>query len=220
MELGYAEKKRMLIEAGDMCRVPVPVNKCSFSESLEWSGPGGGGGVGDYLASCVSLRWSIIDSSTDEVRSGVSGLEGIAWTDSMVELLRRPPLVAEVVVNGKEVGEGGEVEVLAGELMQVQVGLHNQLLKPVLDCALSVRLQQDFGGGVGGAFRGEGAGVAGTPGGGGSLGEVAPEGRVEHSTSLLPLTPGVFKLVVSAQVQFRDRPHAWRLAPVNVTVNI
>ena len=112
------------------------------------------------------------------------------------------------------------MEVLAGELMQVQVGLHNQLLEPVLDCALSVRLQQDFGGGVGGAFRGEGAGVAGTPGGGGSLGEVAPEGRVEHSTSLLPLTPGVFKLVVSAQVQFRDRPHAWRLAPVNVTVNI
>ena len=44
MELGYAEKKRMLIEAGDMCRVPVPVTKCSFSESLEWSG--GGGGVG------------------------------------------------------------------------------------------------------------------------------------------------------------------------------
>jgi len=109
---------------------------------------------------------------------------------------------------------GGPAQQVSPEAMQAVV-----VVGPVVVVG-AVRLQQDLGGGVGGGFRGEGVGVAGTPGGGGSLGEVLPGGRVEHSGSLLPLTPGLFKLVVSAQVQFRDRPHAWRLAPVNVMVNI
>ena len=41
MELQYTERKSLLIEPGDMCRVPVPVVKCSFSDSLEWDGAGG-----------------------------------------------------------------------------------------------------------------------------------------------------------------------------------
>ena len=57
MELRYTERKTLLIEPGDMCRVPVPVLKCSFSDSLEWAG---GAGVVEYLASCVSLAWSIV----------------------------------------------------------------------------------------------------------------------------------------------------------------
>ena len=57
MELRYTERKTLLIEPGDMCRVPVPVLKCSFSDSLEWEG---GAGVVEYLASCVSLAWSIV----------------------------------------------------------------------------------------------------------------------------------------------------------------
>merc|ERR1719282_106817 len=66
MELRYTERKTLLIEPGDMCRVPVPVLKCSFSDSLEWAG---GAGVVEYLASCVSLAWSIVTQDT------VSGAE-------------------------------------------------------------------------------------------------------------------------------------------------
>ena len=57
MELSYAERKTLLIEPADMCRVPVPVTKCSFSESLEWEA--GGRGVAEYLAGSVRLAWSI-----------------------------------------------------------------------------------------------------------------------------------------------------------------
>jgi len=216
MELTYTEKKTLLIEAGDMCRVPVPVTKCSFSESLDWVG---GQGVAEYLADCVSLAWSVVaqESGGEEVtRSGVAGLDNITWTESMLDLLRRPPLVAEVRVGGVEVGEGGEVEHMVGEVMMVDVKLHNQLLEPVCDCVLTVRLQQDsVGRGV------VGAGSAGAPGGGTQLGgEILPGEKVEHSTKLVPLCPGVFKLVVSSQVKFRGKPHAWRLAPVLVTVRI
>ena len=63
MELTYTEKKTLLIEAGDMCRVPVPVTKCSFSESLDWVG---GQGVAEYLAECVSLAWSIVSQEGGE----------------------------------------------------------------------------------------------------------------------------------------------------------
>jgi len=217
MELTYTEKKTLLIEAGDMCRVPVPVTKCSFSESLDWVA---GQGVADYLAECVNLSWSVISQEAGEevTRSGVAGLENITWTESMLDLLRRPPLVAEVKVGGLSVGEGGEVEHNVGQVMIVDVKLINQLLEPVCDCALTVRLQQDSLGTGRGIV---GAGAAGAPGGGTvEGGEILPGEEVEHSTMLLPLCPGVFKLVVSAQVRFRDKPHSWRLAPVVVTVRV
>ena len=66
MELRYTEKKSLLIEPGDMCRVPVPVTKASHSDSLEWEG-GGAATVLDYLARCVHLAWSIV---TQEPMSG------------------------------------------------------------------------------------------------------------------------------------------------------
>ena len=51
----------------------------------------------------------------------MSGLENITWTDTMLDLLRRPPLVAEVKVSGVQVGEGGEVEHMVGQVMMVDV---------------------------------------------------------------------------------------------------
>ena len=66
MELRYTEKKSLLIEPGDMCRVPVPVTKASHSDSLEWEG-GGAATVLDYLAQCVHLAWAIV---TQEPMSG------------------------------------------------------------------------------------------------------------------------------------------------------
>jgi len=217
MELTYTEKKTLLIEAGDMCRVPVPVTKCSFSDSLDWVG---GQGVADYLAECVNLSWSIVcqEGGEEITRSGVAGLDSITWTDSMLDLLRRPPLVAEIMVGGVLISEGGEVDHTVGEVMQVDVKFLNQLLEPVCDCSLNVRLQQD---GVGTGRGVVGAGSAGAPGGDIQLkGEMLPGSSMKHSTVLLPLCPGLFKLVVSVQVMFRDRPHSWRLAPVAVNVKI
>ena len=70
VELQYTERKTLLIEAGDMCRVPVPVTKCSFSESLDWAG---GEGVVDYLGQSVNLAWSFLtqDSEGEEVTRSV-----------------------------------------------------------------------------------------------------------------------------------------------------
>ena len=146
-------------------------------------------------------------------RRGVAGLEGIHWTDTMLDLIRRPPLVAAVLVAGQQVGEGGEVEHRAGDVVQVEVRLSNQLLEPVTDSQLTIQLEQE-----GGAGRGA-AGIAGSPGAT-RPGELLPGDTISHATSLLPLSPGTFKLAVSASVKFRERPHAWTLAPLTVTVVI
>lgn len=134
----------------------------------------------------------------------------------MLDLIRRPPLVARLTVNQQEVVEGGELELRVGQVITVTIVLTNQLLEPVCDCCVSVRLEQDS---LGRGGLGAGAGTAGSPGLG-DVGEVMPGQEISHTTNLLPLTPGNFKLCVSSQVRFRDKPHAWRLAPVIVNIKI
>ena len=147
-------------------------------------------------------------------RTGVANLDNITWTDNMLDLIRRPPLVSSLSINGLEVVEGGEVEFSVGEVVVVDLRMSNQLLEPVCDCQISVRLLHDNN------ITGGGAGGAGTPGLGQVQGELVPGGQVTHSTRLLPLTPGSFKLGVSSSVRFRDRPHSWRLAPITINIKI
>ena len=149
-------------------------------------------------------------------RRGLASLDNITWTDNMLDLIRRPPLVARLTVNNEEVVEGGELELVVGEVISVTIVLTNQLLEPVCDCCVLVRLEQDS---LGRAGLGAGAGTAGAPGRG-DVGEVMPGQEMSHTTTLLPLTPGNFKLGVSSQVRFRDKPHSWRLAPVIVNIKI
>ena len=124
--------------------------------------------------------------------------------------------MAKLTVNDKEVVEGGELELVVGEVISVTIVLTNQLLEPVCDCCVLVRLEQES---LGRAGLGAGAGTGGSPGRG-DIGEVMPGEEISHTTSLLPLTPGNFKLCVSSQVRFRDKPHSWRLAPVIVNIKI
>ena len=135
----------------------------------------------------------------------------------MLDLIRRPPLVSSISINEEEVVEGGEMEFSLGQVIMIQVKMSNQLLEPVCDCDLSVRLLQDtLGRGVGLTA---GAAGAGTPGLG-QVGEVLPGGELCHNTKLLAMTPGTFKLVICAHVQFRDKPHSWRLAPITLNIKI
>ena len=124
--------------------------------------------------------------------------------------------MAKLTVNDKEVVEGGELELVVGEVISLTIVLTNQLLEPVCDCCVLVRLEQES---LGRARLGAGAGTGGAPGRG-DIGEVMPGEEISHTTSLLPLTPGNFKLCVSSQVRFRDKPHSWRLAPVIVNIKI
>ena len=60
----------------------------------------------------------------------------------MLDLIRRPPLVSTIKVNDREVVEGGEVDFSVGEVIMVDLKMINQLLEPVCDAELCVRLLQ------------------------------------------------------------------------------
>ena len=60
----------------------------------------------------------------------------------MLDLIRRPPLVSTIKVNDREVVEGGEVDLSVGEVIMVDLKMINQLLEPVCDAELCVRLLQ------------------------------------------------------------------------------
>ena len=90
-------------------------------------------------------------------RVGTASLDNITWTDAMLDLIRRPPLVSSVSINGEAAVEGGEVEHLLGEVLTLNIQLSNQLLEPVCDCGLAVKLLQE---GAGRAGAGQGAGRA------------------------------------------------------------
>lgn len=203
MELTYAGRKQILIEAGDTCRVPIPVEKCSFSESLDWRE--NGEEVRQYMEERVHLNWALGEG--EDRREGVASLGGVAWTEWMLELVRLPPLAGILRVGGSECSE---VEARAGHLILVEVELANRLLEPVADCSLLVSMQQE-------ALGLATVGTLGSPGLTLS-GELAPDARLAHTARLLPLSPGHYTLDAAVSVLFRGKLHSWRLPPVTVCV--
>ena len=115
------------------------MEKCSFSDSLDWME--GGEEVNRYMEERVHLHWSLGEGRSR--RTGQASLTGVMWTECMLEMLRRPPLAASVLINGVECVEGRDTEVRVGEMVEVEVELVNSLLEPVEDCRLLVRLEQD-----------------------------------------------------------------------------
>jgi len=206
MELTYAGRKQLQIEAADTCRVPLPVEKCSFSESLDWRE--GCPALAEYMDERVQLDWSIGEGPAR--RAGSASLAGVSWTEMMLEMLRRPPLTGTVVINGQMAEEGRPLEVSVGSVMEVEVGLENSLLEPVEDCRVLVRLEQDN------------TGVAGVGSAGSSglhlPGSLPPGDSCSHACSLLPLSPGQYSLLVSVSLLFRGKIHSWRLP--NLTINV
>ena len=56
------------------------------------------------------IQYSPVSNVFNCFRNGVANLDNITWTDNMLDLIRRPPLVSNLRINGEDVVEGGEVE--------------------------------------------------------------------------------------------------------------
>ena len=52
------------------------------------------------------------------------------------------------------------------------------------------------------------------------LGEIGAGETVNHRCSLLPLSPGLYSLLVSVSLKFRGKIHAWKLPQLSVNVNL
>jgi len=205
VELTYSARKQLLIEPGDTCRVPVPVEKCSFSESLDWEE--GGEEVIQYIQRRVHISWAFTEGS---IRGGFVSLSGVYWSECMLEMVRRPPLTTRIYLNSREYNEGEEMEGRVGETVEVKVKLENNLLEPVEDCRLLVKLDQESSGV-------SSVGCTGSPG----LhipGNLLPGDLATHIDSFLPLSPGQYSIFVSISLRFRQKIYSWRLPNVNLDI--
>lgn len=100
MELYYTETKRMLIEAHESCRVPVPVDRCPLSKLTKIFLESVNNSdvderpiflekiCSEHIASLVQLQWQLLGTET----KGKATLKGITLTSTMLDIVRMSPV--------------------------------------------------------------------------------------------------------------------------------
>ncbi|KAG8179886.1 hypothetical protein JTE90_017418 [Oedothorax gibbosus] len=162
MEVAYAQLKRILIEAGDKCRVPVPVQRCSLAAlssmlGAEWASVDICGHLwtdektdsrkATLLSACrrhlhneVDLQWTL---PALEI-SGKASISEITWTEDMLGFILMSPLRWDVRINEKDFQPEMEFNFLLGELVTFSIKLLNVSDVPLLNLNLFVRGYQDY----------------------------------------------------------------------------
>ncbi|CAL1295465.1 unnamed protein product [Larinioides sclopetarius] len=164
MEVQYATNKRIHIEASDICRVPVPVERCPLSAMTESFGTGWASvdicghlwkymddptdqRKGKLLKACrkhlenlVDLQWTSIACSQI---TGKASISEIPWTDDMLGFILMSPIRWEVLVNGKECKPESESCFPVGDLITFSIKLLNVSDVSLLSLNLFIRGYQD-----------------------------------------------------------------------------
>ncbi|KAK9505487.1 hypothetical protein O3M35_009531 [Rhynocoris fuscipes] len=146
VEVKYTESKSILIEEGESCRVPIPVERCPLTK------------IGQYFQSEDSIK-EIVDLNTAcsehiaslvEVawlmgnRQGTATLKGITLSSHMLDIVRMSPINWDIWLNVGEAGGSGPFTVTLGECIQARVIAHNSLSRSLTDLSLSVHIFQDY----------------------------------------------------------------------------
>ncbi len=130
-ELEYGEGKRIAIDAGGKCRIPLPVKKVGSglaeegSPKAEKEPP-----LAEYLDRHVDLRWRLQDPSSGHPRTGRVSLAGLELDEGMRERLHFSPVSWSVAVNGER-WSGRDISARAGEPLWVEVAIDNHYRAPV-----------------------------------------------------------------------------------------
>ncbi|MPC20390.1 Protein brunelleschi [Portunus trituberculatus] len=235
MDLHYTPTKHILIEAGDSCRVPVPVDRCPLATLTEdgresESGWGWSEVLGGHVASLVELRWTLGPNDTP----GRASLTGITFPPSTHDLITMAPIHWEVQVDGQEVVGGTENSGVVGRPLQLGVGITNTSGAPLPPLSLRITAFQDHQNGhlnyrLDAKMTTIGATKLTTPQ---ACCFTLKEGEeFRHCCGLVFFTAGVFKVevtcspaAVAAQTSFYENitpahQHAWKFAPpLEITV--
>ncbi|KAK3861552.1 hypothetical protein Pcinc_028634 [Petrolisthes cinctipes] len=230
MDLHYTPTKHILIEAGDSCRVPVPVDRCPLV-TLSQDGNEGEGGwgwsevLGGHVASLVELRWTLGPNDAP----GRASLAGITFPPATHDLITMAPIHWDVQVDGQDVVGGTENSGAVGRPLELQVGITNTSGASLPPLSLRITAFQDHQNGhlnyrLDAKMTTTGATKLTTP----QLGEGE---EFRHCCGLVFFTAGVYKVEVTcspastlAQTSFYEnvtptQQHAWKFAPpLEITV--
>ncbi|KAF6213902.1 hypothetical protein GE061_011627 [Apolygus lucorum] len=146
IEVKYTASKSILIEEGEPCRVPIPVDRCplskigkffqsedSIKEVVDLNVT-----CSDHIASLVEVQWEMGE------RKGKASLKGITLSSHMLDIVRMSPINWEIWVNDLEPNNSTPHIVSIGECIQIRIIAHNSLSRPLTDLSLSVQFFQDY----------------------------------------------------------------------------
>lgn len=153
MDLQYSSGKHIAIEAGDSCRIPVPVERCPLAKLTHvYSGSDLSPEqqmeeiakiCSEHLASLVELKWTISggnavgtpvgdcgsgEGQPSKVTKGKASLGGLRVLPPMLDLLHMSPIQLGLELN-REIwsAERGEFSCSVGDVLEVAVNLVNAL---------------------------------------------------------------------------------------------
>ncbi|XP_045585316.1 protein brunelleschi isoform X2 [Procambarus clarkii] len=228
MDLHYTPTKHILIEAGDSCRVPVPVDRCplaTLTQDASESGWGWSRVLGGHVASLVELQWTLGPHDTP----GRASLAGITFPPSTHDLITMAPIHWDVQVDGQDVLGGTENSGVVGRTLELRVGITNTSGAPLPPLSLRLTAFQDHQNGhlnyrLEAKMTTTGAAKLTTP-------QLAEGEEFRHCCGLVFFTAGVYKVEVTcspaaavAQTSFYENvtpahQHAWKFAPpLEITV--
>ncbi|XP_046397297.1 protein brunelleschi isoform X2 [Ischnura elegans] len=130
LELCYTPIKSILMEAGESCRVPIPLQRCPLSKLLTQSNrkysprasPSSrrmdaaemeGVICSQHISSLVDLRWSLPGTGT----RGKASLSGFQCSREMLQIIKASPLIWEVMVNSELVRPQEEITCSVGDAL-------------------------------------------------------------------------------------------------------
>ncbi|XP_037775449.1 protein brunelleschi-like [Penaeus monodon] len=230
MDLHYTPTKHILIEAGDSCRVPIPIDRCPLATltqngSDNESGCGWSSVLGNHVASLVELRWTQGPCDTP----GRASLTGITFPPATHDLITMAPIHWDVQVDGQDVVGGTENTGMVGRTLELCVGVTNTSGAPLPPLSLRLTAFQDHQNGtlnyrLDAKMTTTGATKLTTP-------QLAEGEEFRHCCGLVFFTAGVYKVEVTCspaaavtQTSFYENitpahQHAWKFAPpLEITV--
>ncbi|XP_023236924.1 trafficking protein particle complex subunit 9-like isoform X1 [Centruroides sculpturatus] len=124
MELQYSTNKKILIEAKDTCRIPVAVERCP-PVAFHQDGDGNETTIQSlchqHLVNLVDLNWTLPTIGI----SGRASIVDVTWTESMMDVIMISPIHWEMMLNGHEFKVEEEFNFIVGELVVLNITIHN-----------------------------------------------------------------------------------------------
>lgn len=159
MDFHYAPNKHILIESKESCRVPVPLDRCPFSntnvksddDTTDTKSISTGTSTNslelmcsEHITNNTDLKWNLVHSDI----SGRASVKGITLSQTMMDIVRMSPLNWEVSINSQCIKPQEEFNCTAGECLSLGVAVWNHLSRPLHKLCLSVQFYQDYNNGV------------------------------------------------------------------------
>ncbi|XP_022916295.2 protein brunelleschi [Onthophagus taurus] len=229
MELYYTPTKHMLIQGHEICRVPVPVDRCPLSKlsKLYMDQAGGVDKVdlldkicSEHISNLVDLRWHLVATE----REGKATLTGITLTPHMLDIVRMSPLKFDITINGDLMKPQETINCEIGDCLETCIKITNCLEKTLQQLTLSIQFYQDYQNGVCNYKLDTRVATAGSTKK--LLSNLQPEAEAQHSCNAIFFTPGHYKIDIQCSSPDNSTgninnpmEHVWKfIPPVEVIV--